>query len=54
MDKLDILKLKSEVANLERVAERLDGGSIKESLLKRAEGLKRQITKAENDQVRKD
>lgn len=43
MEKLEVMKLKAEIANLKRVAERLDDGSIKDSLFDRAKMLEQKL-----------
>lgn len=52
MDKLDILKKKAEVANLERIASALDPtDSMYSALMSQAEKIKAEIKKAEKELV---
>lgn len=51
MDKLEILKLKAEVANCERIAKTSSDCSVSKALLLRATELKDKIAKAEKSNV---
>lgn len=47
MDKLEILKTKSQIANCLRVAETLEG-SVKDALLARAKELQKEVDRCES------
>lgn len=49
MDKLKVLKTKAEIANLKRIADTLEEGSMKKSLLDRAESLHKVISEDSPD-----
>jgi hypothetical protein len=44
MDKLEVMKIKSEIANLRRIAEDLPPGTMKQALAKRATELGKKIS----------
>lgn len=44
MDKMEVLKMKAEIANLRRIANDLPPGSIKQALAKRAAELGKKIS----------
>lgn len=44
MDRLEVLKIKAEIANLRRIANDLEPGSMKQALAKRAAELGKRIS----------
>ena len=48
MDKVEIMKVKAEIANLRRIADTLEPGAIKQALAKRAAELGKRISPYES------
>jgi hypothetical protein len=44
MDKMEVMKIKAEIANLRRIANDLEPGSMKQALAKRAAELGKKIS----------